>query len=94
MELEFECKACGCAFGVTPETLLKSQHICCPACEVSTPTGSLAAALEGVIDAMAEVRKQLRFELVLATDDLPRRGFDEAYTLAGEPPAKSDDAAP
>jgi hypothetical protein len=75
MTITFECIACETDFDLEIERLVdKPLALKCPACGNHPPAHrchALAGAVAHLATAMANVRKKLRFEITLETDELP-----------------------
>lgn len=78
MKIYFECKKCHRGF----EDELDDTGLSCPGCGSSVGLGPLLTGLSTLVDAMANIRGQFRFEVLLESDDLPEpHGFDVDYEL-------------
>ncbi len=75
MSITFECMACGADYDLEiPAIIERPNSLKCPNCGAHPPahrSHALATALEDLLAAMAAVRKKIRFEIELETDELP-----------------------
>lgn len=75
MSITFECMACGADYDhEIPAIVERPSVLKCPNCSAHPPAHrahALATALEDLMAAMAAVRKKIRFEVALETDELP-----------------------
>jgi len=75
MTISFQCVACEADFEIDiPEVVEHPEQIKCANCgahPAAHRSHALATALEDLLAAMAGIRKKVRFDLNLATDELP-----------------------